>query len=381
MVWPTLRFGYRWIVRIGMLAPPWLPVPAPGYGGTEAVIDQLAVGLQAAGHDVVLFTRADSTCAVPRCNSSELPGPEELGQADIALRHALDGYAAFRRLGVDVVHDHTSVGAFVAADFADLPLAVTNHNRFDARANVLFGAVSGRAAVVAISRAQADTARGVRIDRVIHHGVDTDAFPFGAGRGGYLLFLGRMAPEKGVATAARVARRAGRRLLIAAKMWEPRELRYFEEEVQPLLDDDIRYIGQVGHERKLDLLADAEALLNPIAWDEPFGMTMIESLACGTPVLAHPAGASPEIVDHGCTGFLAADEDGLVAAVREIAGLDRAAAREACARRFSTARMVADHVDLYRDLLARNRAAGATTVPASTSAIPTVRRLPLRAGG
>lgn len=338
-------------MRIGVLAPPWLPIPASGYGGTEAVIDQLALGLREAGHDVILFTRRDSSCPVPRLWSAELPGPDELGQVDIALRHVVQGYEAFRQVGVDLVHDHTSVGPFVAGDLCDVPVVVTNHNRFDARANVLFGTVSDRCDVVAISRAQASTANGVRIAAIIHHGLDVEQFPIGRGDGGYLLFLGRMAPEKGVAIAARVARRAGRRLLIAAKMWEPREKQYFEDEVRPLLDDDVQYIGQAGPDRKVELLGGAAALLNPICWNEPFGMTMIESLACGTPVIARPCGAAPEIVRHGENGFLALHEDALVDAVCRVGELDRNAVRRSAERRFSTTRMVQDHVALYRSLL------------------------------
>ena len=203
--------------------------------------------------------------------------------------------------------------------------------------------------------------------QVIHHGIDVDGLPVGRGDGGYVVFLGRMHPDKGVHRAIQVARVAGKRLLIAAKMWEPVEHRYYAEQVEPLLGPDAVYIGQVGGADKHDLLGGAEALINPIRWPEPFGLVMIEALAAGTPVLAFPEGAAPEIVDHGRTGFLCRDEADMVARLATIGSIDRAACRCAAESRFSMSRMVDDHIALYRRLTAAHRSVLGLRGPRSTS--------------
>lgn len=173
-----------------------------------------------------------------------------------------------------------------------------------------------------------------------------------------MLFLGRMSPIKGAHRSIRVARAAGRPILLAAKMWEPAERHYFEAMVEPLLGADATYLGEVNGAEKVDLLGGAEALLNPIRWPEPFGLVMIEALACGTPVLSFAEGAAPEIVEHGRTGFLCLDEDDMAARLRRIDELDRAACRASAEARFTTERMVAEHVDLYRRVIARHNSGG-----------------------
>jgi glycosyltransferase involved in cell wall biosynthesis len=191
---------------------------------------------------------------------------------------------------------------------------------------------------------------------VIHHGIDAEKFPIGDGAGDaegeYLLFLGRMAPDKGAHRAIEIARKAGMRVLLAAKMREAWERAYYEEQVAPLLGVDAVYLGEVSHERKIELLAGARALVFPIRWNEPFGMVMLEAFACGTPVLAFPEGAAPEVVEHGVTGFLCEDNQAMVEAVDNIGTIDRANCRAAAEGYFATPRMVADHVALYERVLA-----------------------------
>lgn len=337
-------------LRVGLIAPPWVPVPPTVYGGTELVLDILARGLQDAGCDVRLFTTGDSTCAVPR----SWLYPKALGTA-VAPRgeqaHVARAYHALS--GVDVIHDHTLDGP-LATDLhpRDAPIATTAHGvmNADARARYTRAAASG-VAVVAISNAQRLSAPEVPISAVIHHGVDVDRYPFGEGDGGYVLFLGRMSADKGVHRAIGVARASGRRLVIAAKMWENDERRYFAERVQPQLGPDVELVGPVGGQEKLDLLAGAAALVNPIRWPEPFGLVMIEALACGTPVLTFAEGAATEIVDHGRTGFLCIDEADMAARLTMIDTIDRAACRTSAQRRFSARRMVERHLALYRRLL------------------------------
>ena len=355
-------------MRIGLIAPPWLPVPPLAYGGTEAVVDRLARGMQAAGHEVVLFTTGDATCPVERRWVFEQAQAPRMGEAVAELRHLVHAYEALA--SCDIVHDHTVIGPAYAERLASLPVVTTNHGPFDRELLDVYRAVAHRVPVIAISHAQAAAARGLPVAAVIHHGIDVERFPMGAGNGGYLLFLGRMTPDKGAEQAIAVARRAGLPLLLAAKMREPAERRYFEERVRPLLGPGVEFVGEVGATEKCHLLAGAVGLLNPIQWDEPFGLVMIEALACGTPVLATARGAAPEIVDHGVTGFLGLDEDDLAAAVGRAAALDRTACRAAVAERFSTTRMVEEHLDLFARVLAARDAGRRAAATARASAVP-----------
>ncbi|TMK63019.1 MAG: glycosyltransferase family 4 protein [Actinobacteria bacterium] len=333
-------------MRIGVIAPPWLPVPPPAYGGTESAIDLLARGLDAAGHDVVLVTTGDSTCPVERAWVYE--SAEWMSRGSSAeLRHVVYAYDVVR--DCDVVHDHTLVGPVYAADRVTPPVVTTVHSLFNAELVDIYRAVADRVAIIAISRCQAENA-GLPIAAVIHHAVDTAATPMGSGDGGYVLFLGRMGADKGAHRAARAARAAGTKLIIAAKMREPAERVYFEQHVAPLLGPGVEFVGEVDRATKTELLCGARALVNPIRWREPFGMVMIEALACGTPVLAFPEGAAPEIVEDGVNGFLCADEERLAARIADAAQLDRNACRASAAARFSVERMVARHVELYERL-------------------------------
>jgi glycosyltransferase involved in cell wall biosynthesis len=275
-----------------------------------------------------------------------------MGSAAVELRHVI--HAHEQVCGFDVVHDHTLAGPVLASVRADLPPVVTtNHGPFNADLSALYRFEAGSVPLIAISHHQASTAVGIEVAAVIHHGIDLARYPLGTGAGGHAVFLGRMAASKGVDVAARAARAAGVRLLIAAKMREPQERAYFDTQVRPLLGDDVEYVGEVGHDDKLRLLTGATALVNPIRWPEPFGMVMIEALACGTPVLAFAAGAAPEIVDHGRTGYLCTDEADLANKLELAPNLSRAACRQAVAERFSATRMVADHVRLYQRLVRR----------------------------
>lgn len=332
-------------LTVGLVAPPWLPVPPPAYGGTENVLDTLARGLSAAGHEVLLCASGDSTCPVPTTSVFERAVGMGSGNSVDEIRHVLHSYEALRDM--DVVHDHTLVGPLYSGNFPRLPVVTTNHGPFNDDLIELYRVLGGRVPVIAISHHQAATATNIPIAAVIHHGVDTDDFPFGTGKGGYAVFLGRMHPGKAPHVAAEIARTAGYPLRIAAKMREPEERAYFEAMVRPLLGTDVSYIGELDRQDKLELLAGAGCLLNPIAWPEPFGMVMIEALACGTPVLTTPYGAAPEIVKDGEVGWVRSHPAGLVAALGKVQDLDRLACRRHVETHFSVTRMVARHVALY----------------------------------
>jgi glycosyltransferase involved in cell wall biosynthesis len=340
-------------MRIAVVAPPWIPVPPPAYGGTELVLDTLCRGLRAEGHDVLLAATGDSECPVEQTWVHEESIGTEGASPAAEIAHALSAYRAVASWRADIVHDHTLVGPFLARRFGDLPVVTTNHGPFTGDLHEIYRALAPVVPVIAISASQARLAPDVAVAAVIHHGIDLDHFEVGAGDGGYALFLGRMAPDKGVDAAARIARRAGVPLKIAAKMREPAEVAYFEERVAPLLGGEIEYVGEVGMDDKQRLLAGALCLINPIQWHEPFGMVMIEALATGTPVVTTAMGSACEIVDDAVTGFVRDDEADLAAAVVATAELDRAACRAACEERFSVQRMARAHIDLYRSVVER----------------------------
>jgi glycosyltransferase involved in cell wall biosynthesis len=264
------------------------------------------------------------------------------------VRHVVTSYAAMA--DVDVVHDHTMCGPVYRHRPVGVPVVTTNHGPFNDMLNRIYRAVRD-VAVIAISHSQASTADGVSIAAVIHHGIDVAAVPEGRGRGGFASFLGRMSPDKGPREAVLIARTAGVPLRIAAKLREPAEQQYFEAEVKPLLGGDIEYVGELGEKDKLELVGDSFALLNPMQWPEPFGLVMIEALACGTPVLTYAAGAAPEIVEQGVTGFLCADQAALIEAIGRIGELNRRDCRAAVAGHFSSERMVSEHLGLYEEMI------------------------------
>ena len=337
-------------MRIGLIAPPWIPVPPVGYGGTEEVVDGLARGLQARGHDVVLFTVGESTCPVRRrWHFERAVTPMGSGLPEAA--HVLSAYAALSDR--EVIHDHTSLGPLLGARGVGPGVVVvtTSHGPFTPAARLLYAAVPDRVALVAISEHHRATAPDLAAT-VILHGIDLDLFLPGPGDGDYLLFVGRMSPDKGPDRAIRIARAAGMPLFLAAKARDPEEQAFFHAAVEPLLGPDVALLGEATVAERVELLRHATAVVNPICWPEPFGLVMAEALACGTPVVGCPRGAAPEIVVDGVTGFLRDTEAGLVAAVGDLTRIDRRACRARAEERFSLARMAADYEALFAGLLA-----------------------------
>jgi glycosyltransferase involved in cell wall biosynthesis len=349
-------------MRIGLIAPPWVPVPPPAYGGTEAVIDNLARGLQRRGHDVRLFTVAESECPVT-CRHLYPRAVRPLGVSRLEIPHVLAAYKALA--GCDIIHDHTAAGPLVAGQRGRRrpPVVITWHSVITTHTAALLKAAGRHVSIVAISASQAGHAAANRIPvaAVIHHGIDLDVYQPGPGGGGYLMFIGRMSPDKGVHHAIRIARDAGRELVISAKMRDHGEREYYEEQVAPLLTGE--QVTEIPLAERVRLLRHADALVNPVSWAEPFGLVMAEALACGTPVLAFPGGAAPEIIRHGVTGWLSPDPAVLAGAVPRLAGIDRSeCAREARAR-FSLHRMAADHERLYARVLSQQPLLGLPPLP------------------
>jgi glycosyltransferase involved in cell wall biosynthesis len=345
-------------LRIAMLAPPWIPVPPPGYGGIEYVVALLCDALVELEHEVELFCAPGSSSRAYVHPLLDRPHPDSIERALFESDHtgrafrAIDAVAADGR-PFDVVHDHSGYTALALADRLETPLIHTVHGPFDQDTNPYYAVNGHNGAVACISRAQADLApdSGI-VDAVVHNPIDVDNWPVGYDKDDYLLWVGRMVAEKGPQRAIRVAKAVGRRLILAGPV-QPRQERFFATEIQPHIDGtQIIYAGEVGGARKQRLFADAYAFLMPIRWAEPFGMVMVEAMAGGTPVLAFPEGAAPEVVEHGVSGFLVDDEDEMAAMVNKAGRLDPLQVRRS-AERFAPDRIASGYEEVYRKVALR----------------------------
>ena len=335
-------------MSVGLVAPVWVPVPPTAYGGVEWIVHFLVEGLQARGHDVTLVAAGDSTTSANHLVSTYAKAPgNRMGETVPELVHAVEAYAGDIR-GCDVIHDHTLAGPAIGAA-SGLRVLATVHGGLDPEMVRYLRALPGLGCV-AISAAQRASAPNVPWAGVVHNAVQVDRYPFidSAQRGDDLVFVGRMSPDKGVVEAIEVARALGRTLRIAAKMREKPELDYFTTAVEPLLGDDVEYVGELGREDTISLLGDAAALVFPIQWDEPFGMVMAEALACGTPVLALARGSVPEVIEDGVTGIVAATIPELIRRARyELRTIEPVRCREAAVKRFDVRRMVDEYEAIY----------------------------------
>ncbi|ASN18895.1 glycosyltransferase family 4 protein [Arthrobacter sp. YN] len=331
-------------MRIGLIVGPWFTVPPHKYGGTERVVDALACALVEAGHEVLLATASDSTCPVPMVPGLDVSDPDGMGTSLSELHHVIKAYAGLQ--DVDIIHDHTLAGPLYAHRPPGIPVVTTIHGPLTQRTADLYRDMALNTAIVAISHDQCSGVPDLPITAVIHHGIDLSQVSVGGGKGGYACFVGRMCPDKGLLEAVAVARQAGVPLRIAAKMHSPDEKRFFDEVVEPMLGPNEDFLGELSDPEKYELMGDAYVLLNPIQWPEPFGLVMIEAMATGTPVLATPMGAAPEILTHGVNGFLASSRE-MAGYIDAVAGISRDACRRSVEENFTAARMAADHLELY----------------------------------
>ncbi len=343
-------------LRIAEIAPVWLSVPPPGYGGIERVVGVLADELVEHGHDVTLFAVGESRTRAHVVRTMEdPPHPDDPSAALDDVFHSLTAY--LRAGEFDLIHDHSRLGAGLGAVIAGHPPVVhTLHGPWTTKASRLLGAVDQRVGLVAISYAQAAANPAIRYAGVVHNGIDVAAHPYRDTKDDFLVFVGRVNPEKGPAAALQVARRTGRPLKLAVKRREQREWDYWNEVVAPLLRSEDEVFEQPPEAVKLDLLARARATLFPIDWPEPFGLVMVESMACGTPVIARRMGAAPEVIEPGVTGFLCDTVEEMAAAVEHADALSPAACREHAQRRFSGPAMVARYERVFQRVGARRNA-------------------------
>ena len=358
---PLARAGAR-PLRVAMVAPPWIPVPPPGYGGIESVVALLCDGLVERGVEVTLFaapgssSRAEVRPVLSRCY------PDRIERALHEVDHVARVWEAVddaRRSGrpFDLIHDHCGFTGFAMADRIGTPLLHTLHGPFDADTFEFYRRHAVKAVAVAISTSQAAAApEPLRIVAVVPNPTDVAAWPFSVVKDDYLLWVGRIVPEKGPQRAIAAAQTAGMRLVLAGPV-QPGHEAFFREQIAPHVDDDrVRYFGEIGGVVKQRLFMSARALLMPIRWPEPFGMVMVEALSAGTPVIAFAEGAAPEIVDDGTTGFLVADEADMAKAISRVQRLDPRTCREQARRRFSKERVAASYEAAYRAVIRTSRA-------------------------
>jgi glycosyltransferase involved in cell wall biosynthesis len=339
-------------MRIAQIAPLFESVPPKLYGGTERIVSYLTEELVRLGHDVTLFASGDSTTRaelVPcgeaglRLSGVKDPIPHYMIMLD-ELRARADAF--------DILHFHIDCLHFPL--FAELaPRTVTTlHGRQDLPDLWPFYRHFRHMPLISISEAQRVPIAHANFVATIHHGIPAHLYRPSIEPGRYLAFLGRMSPEKRPDRAIRIARRAGLPLRLAAKI-NAEEAQYFREEIEPLLGDGIDYVGEIGEHDKPAFLRNASALLFPIDWPEPFGLVMIEAMACGTPVVAFRCGSVQEVVDDGITGRIVDSEEEAAASLREVLGYDRRQVRRRFEERFTAARMAAQYHALYESRLAR----------------------------
>jgi glycosyltransferase involved in cell wall biosynthesis len=346
--------------RIGVLAPPWIPIPPGSYGGIEQVVGLLCERLVARGYDVTLVAAPGSRLPGGTVVAPLAQVPDTIGLTGAELFHALAGARELN--DVDLVLDHSgALGALLLGRDGGPPVIHVAHGPLEGMALETYRAVARRAPdvrMVALSRAQRALARDLPFVGVCPNGLDLESVPVGDGSGGHLAFLGRMAPEKGAREAIEVARRCGRTLVMAAKCREPDEIAYFESAIAPHIGPGVVWLGEIGHEEKYALLGAAAALVFPISWPEPFGLVMIEAMACGTPVLATPCGSVPEVVAEGVSGVIRPDPPALAAALETALAIPRRSCRAHVARAFSADAMADGYERVMAPLLAPSLARG-----------------------
>jgi glycosyltransferase involved in cell wall biosynthesis len=342
-------------MRIAQVAPLYECVPPHGYGATERVVHYLTEALVEQGHHVTLFATGDSTTSAELVPICERGLWRDTRVWDTLAHHVREVEAVIQRADrFDVVHFHIDPLYFPSARRLPCAHVTTVHGRLLPNDHGPLFQEFSEAPLVSISDIQRQPIPWANWQATIHHGLPIDALPMNENNEDYLLFIGRMMPEKRPDLAIEIARRAGHRLKMAAKI-HPGEQRYFEEEIRPLIEgnrDTVEYLGEVGGAQRIALLARARALIFPIQWPEPFGMVMIEAMACGTPTVAFRSGAVVEVIDDGVSGYIVDDVEAAVDALARIDAIDRRRCRAAFEERFTSVRMARDYLRVYERLLA-----------------------------
>jgi glycosyltransferase involved in cell wall biosynthesis len=344
-------------VRIAQVAPLFESVPPKYYGGTERVVSYLTEELVRQGHDVTLFASGDSVTKARLVAPCQRSLRLDRNCVDRQAHHALMlEMVAKEAESFDLIHYHIDYLHFSLSRRLGVPHLTTLHGRLDLPDLVNLYREFDDMPLVSISNAQREPLKWANWQATIHHGLPPDLYTFRERPGKYLAFLGRISPEKRVDRAIEIARRLAMPLKIAAKV-DAVDRAYFEERIQPMLNGPYtEFVGEIGEGQKDEFLGNAYALLFPVDWPEPFGLVMIEAIACGTPVIAYRNGSIPEVIQDGVTGFVVTDLDDAVKAAERVARLDRRRCRQVFEERFTAARMARDYVSVYERLTAQRPA-------------------------
>ncbi len=339
-------------MRIAQVAPLYESVPPKYYGGTERIVSYLTEELVRQGHEVTLFASGDSVTQarlIPSCRQSLRM---DMQCMDHIAHHALMLEQVFQRIReFDVLHFHIDYLHFPLLRRCPAAHVTTLHGRLDISDIFHLFREFQDMPVISISNAQRRPLPWMNWQGTVYHALPENLYRLHTEQGSYLAFLGRISPEKGIERAIEIARRAGIPLKVAAKISQ-QDKEYFERSVKSLLNDPlVEFIGEIGEERKNEFLGRARALLFPIDWPEPFGIVMIEAMACGTPVIAWPMGSVPEVMEHGRTGFIVNDLEEAVAAVRHCAEFDRGRCRDIFEQRFTSERLAKEYLRIYERLI------------------------------
>lgn len=341
-------------MKIAEIAPPWIQVPPPGYGGIEWVVAALADGFVGLGHDVTLFASAGSHTRAELVSFFDpAPGPSQIGVTYLEAVHALGAYELADRF--DVVHDHSGFVGLTLATRSAVPVVHTVHGPLNPDAVRFYEMLGDRVHLIGISDAQMRPGPHLNWAGRVHNGIPLDHYPFREEKEDFLLFVGRVNREKGPEIAVEVAKRVGMPLVMVAAMKEQFERDYWRDEVEPCLTGSERILGEVSNGEKAAWMGRARAVLFPIQWPEPFGLVMTESMACGTPVIAFAQGAAPEVIADGVTGFLVETIDQMCEAVGRIGEIDPNACRALVAERFSAEVMVRGYEAAFERVRAARR--------------------------
>lgn len=335
-----------------MVAPPWFEIPPRAYGGIEWIVYWLVEGLMQRGHDVVLIAAGKDHTTARFVQTLPVPPSERVGES---LPEMLQAAAVSRSLvdaDLDVVHDHSLAGP-LAARSRRVPTIVTAHGPVTGEFGEYYRLLGDTVSLVAVSNAQRRSAPDLPWVATIYNSISTQQYPMRVHKEDFALFVGRMSEEKGVHLAMDAAREAHIPLVLAAKCTEPSERNYFAREIEPRLGYEVEWIGEIDTDTKKELMSRACCLLFPIQWEEPFGIVMIEAMACGTPVVSLDRGSVSEVVKDGITGFVCSSPRQLAAAIQRCGSIDPTACRAWVVSRFDTSTMVSKYENVYRKAIAR----------------------------
>ncbi len=342
-------------MRIAQIAPLFESVPPKKYGGTERVVYNLTEELVKNGHDVTLFATANSKTSAKLVSvfheglRHEFPNDTKK-RFLYTLLHLQTAYGQEKKF--DVIHDHNGFYGAPFAQHSSKPVIMTLHGQLEPETGRIFQRFN-KPTLVTISHSQQKRAPKLKYETTVYNGLDFNGYPFGRRYGDYLVFIGRICPEKGLHHAIRVAKEAALPLIIGAK-YEP-EIKenkdYFKKYIEPELNDKIRWIGEVTQKKRNELFANALASLHPATWEEPFGLTLIEAMACGCPVVAFNRGSIPEVVQHGLTGYVVTTVNDMIKSLQEIAKISRSDCADYTRRAFSAKQMAAGYERVYQKVI------------------------------